>query len=301
VAETSRDREPIDVTAHVRIGPQYSVGRIQFTGHGTINDSTLRRAFTLRERSCSTSASYDKASNDSTTSGWQRQSPLRDLVFTRHDRWRNRGYHGSTAQTGLALVVGVGPGHSRAGVVPSVDLFSSAGMGPRSLRRLNVSRDIQCARTRQIVAWDLERLVEGRRPRWCCSSARMCQARDRSRGSPGHRRSLFAKRSRSTGARISDPVHTRSSMMSRETRLQCPSSVRDIRQGRSSSARQHSRDGGGSDVVPFGPSTSHSRQRCPNAQISDNSVNCPVLSPSVSAGTPSRLSSVSCRFVSGVS
>src|SRR6185503_706424 len=49
---------------------------------------------------------------------------------------------------------------SRAGVVPSVDLVSSAGMGPRSLRRLNVSRDIQCARTRQIVAWDLERLVE---------------------------------------------------------------------------------------------------------------------------------------------
>ena len=41
---------PIDVTVHVRMGSTYSVGRIDFTGHHAINDSTLRRAMTLRER-----------------------------------------------------------------------------------------------------------------------------------------------------------------------------------------------------------------------------------------------------------
>ena len=41
---------PIDVTAHVRMGSAYAVGRIDFTGHHAINDSTLRRAMTLRER-----------------------------------------------------------------------------------------------------------------------------------------------------------------------------------------------------------------------------------------------------------
>jgi hypothetical protein len=50
VVETSGDSDPIDVKAHVRMGPQYSVGRIHFTGHRAINDSTLRRALTLRER-----------------------------------------------------------------------------------------------------------------------------------------------------------------------------------------------------------------------------------------------------------
>jgi len=50
VVETNDASDPIDVTAHVRMGSQYSVGRIHFTGHSAINDSTLRRAFTLRER-----------------------------------------------------------------------------------------------------------------------------------------------------------------------------------------------------------------------------------------------------------
>jgi hypothetical protein len=50
VVETSGDSDGLDVTAHVRMGSQYSVGRIEFTGHTAFNDSTLRRAFTLRER-----------------------------------------------------------------------------------------------------------------------------------------------------------------------------------------------------------------------------------------------------------
>ena len=50
VAETSSVGEAIDVALRVEMGPQYSVGRIEFTGHRAINDSTLRRAFALRER-----------------------------------------------------------------------------------------------------------------------------------------------------------------------------------------------------------------------------------------------------------
>jgi len=50
VAETNGNSDPIDVALHVQMGSQYSVGRIHFTGHRAINDSTLRRAFTLRER-----------------------------------------------------------------------------------------------------------------------------------------------------------------------------------------------------------------------------------------------------------
>ena len=48
--ETGDDSAPAAATARIRMGPQYVVGRIDFTGHVNVNDSTLRRAFTLRER-----------------------------------------------------------------------------------------------------------------------------------------------------------------------------------------------------------------------------------------------------------
>ena len=48
--ETSEGLAPSDGTVHLQMGSQYVVGRIDFTGHVNINDSTLRRAFTLRER-----------------------------------------------------------------------------------------------------------------------------------------------------------------------------------------------------------------------------------------------------------
>jgi hypothetical protein len=41
----------VNVTARVQMGAAYTVGRIDFSGHYRINDSTLRRAFALRERS----------------------------------------------------------------------------------------------------------------------------------------------------------------------------------------------------------------------------------------------------------
>jgi hypothetical protein len=50
VAEVSGSRASLDVTPRVHLGSAYGVGRITFSGHHTINDSTLRRALTLRER-----------------------------------------------------------------------------------------------------------------------------------------------------------------------------------------------------------------------------------------------------------
>ena len=40
---------PPDLTARIRVGPARAVGRIKFTGHSGINDSTLRRAMTIYE------------------------------------------------------------------------------------------------------------------------------------------------------------------------------------------------------------------------------------------------------------
>jgi hypothetical protein len=41
---------PPDLTARIRVGSAHAVGRINFTGHSRINDSTLRRAMTIYER-----------------------------------------------------------------------------------------------------------------------------------------------------------------------------------------------------------------------------------------------------------
>ncbi|HYE86081.1 MAG TPA: POTRA domain-containing protein, partial [Vicinamibacterales bacterium] len=42
--------DPMDVTARIDMGSAHAVGRITFAGHGSTNDSTLRRAVTLYER-----------------------------------------------------------------------------------------------------------------------------------------------------------------------------------------------------------------------------------------------------------
>src|SRR4051812_44041739 len=41
---------PLDLTARIWVGSAHWVGRINFTGHSGINDSTLRRAMTIYER-----------------------------------------------------------------------------------------------------------------------------------------------------------------------------------------------------------------------------------------------------------
>jgi len=45
------DRRWVDVIARVRTGSAYTVGRITFSGHHRVNESTLRRAMKLQERS----------------------------------------------------------------------------------------------------------------------------------------------------------------------------------------------------------------------------------------------------------
>jgi hypothetical protein len=41
----------VDVTVRARPGPAYTIGRINFSGHQRVNESTLRRAIALQERS----------------------------------------------------------------------------------------------------------------------------------------------------------------------------------------------------------------------------------------------------------
>jgi hypothetical protein len=41
---------PAGATARIWMGPAYAIGRIDFVGHSTINDATLRRAVTIYER-----------------------------------------------------------------------------------------------------------------------------------------------------------------------------------------------------------------------------------------------------------
>ena len=48
--ESANADRPADLTARVWAGSTHAVGRINFTGHSGINDSTLRRAMTIYER-----------------------------------------------------------------------------------------------------------------------------------------------------------------------------------------------------------------------------------------------------------
>jgi len=48
--ESAGTGELLDLTARIRVGSAHAVGRINFTGHSGIDDSTLRRAMTIYER-----------------------------------------------------------------------------------------------------------------------------------------------------------------------------------------------------------------------------------------------------------
>ena len=50
VALAKVDGDTVDVTARLSMGSAHAVGRINFVGHTTLNDSTLRRAMTIYER-----------------------------------------------------------------------------------------------------------------------------------------------------------------------------------------------------------------------------------------------------------
>jgi hypothetical protein len=68
---------PLDLTARIWVGSAHAVGRINFTGHSGINDSTLRRAMTITSAICSTSGSCGAASRASTTSASSSRSRWR--------------------------------------------------------------------------------------------------------------------------------------------------------------------------------------------------------------------------------
>lgn len=84
LVQTDGDTDPIDVTAHVQMGPQYSVGRIHFTGHRSINDSTLRRAFTLRERELFDVGKLRRSLARLNEIGLAAPVTVDDVVVTRH-------------------------------------------------------------------------------------------------------------------------------------------------------------------------------------------------------------------------
>lgn len=84
VVETVGSGEPLDVTAHVQMGSPYAVGRIHFTGHRGINDSTLRRAMTLRERDLLDVTELRRSLARINDLGLAEPLTLADLIVTRH-------------------------------------------------------------------------------------------------------------------------------------------------------------------------------------------------------------------------
>ena len=80
---TSEGVAPLGVTAHLRMGSQYVVGRIDFTGHVNVNDSTLRRAFTLRERQLFDVGELRRSLTRLNDMGLAEPVTLADVVVTR--------------------------------------------------------------------------------------------------------------------------------------------------------------------------------------------------------------------------
>ena len=83
--EASDDVAPTGATAHLRMGSQYVVGRIDFTGHVNVNDSTLRRAFTLREREPFDVGKLRRSLARLNDIGLTEPVTLADVVVTRRD------------------------------------------------------------------------------------------------------------------------------------------------------------------------------------------------------------------------
>ncbi len=72
------------MTPHVVIGSPYAVGRIHFTGHNTINDSTLRRVMTLRERDRFDVGKLRRSLARLNDTGFGEPLTLADVVVTPH-------------------------------------------------------------------------------------------------------------------------------------------------------------------------------------------------------------------------
>jgi hypothetical protein len=82
-AEINADGDALDVTAHLQMGSPYSVGRIHFAGRGDINDSTVRRAFTVRERDLFDVGELRRSLARLNEIGLTKSVTLADIVVTR--------------------------------------------------------------------------------------------------------------------------------------------------------------------------------------------------------------------------
>lgn len=85
VIETGDELAPTGAKAHLRMGSQYVVGRIDFTGHVNVNDSTLRRVFTLRERELFDVGQLRRSLARLNDMGLTAPVSLADVVVTRRD------------------------------------------------------------------------------------------------------------------------------------------------------------------------------------------------------------------------
>ena len=84
VVEATGSGGETQLTPKVHTGTPYGVGRITFTGHNKINDSTLRRAMTLRERGPFDVGQLRRSLARINESGLIEPLTLADLVVTRH-------------------------------------------------------------------------------------------------------------------------------------------------------------------------------------------------------------------------
>jgi hypothetical protein len=97
----SNPRGWVDVTSRVRTGSAYTVGRIDFSGHYRINESTLRRAMALQERS-----PFDVGKLRASLERLNRSGLLEPLTLANVEIRRNP----DTLTADLTLAIGERPG-----------------------------------------------------------------------------------------------------------------------------------------------------------------------------------------------
>jgi Surface antigen variable number repeat len=84
VVEAAGNGGAVNLTPHVRMGSAYAVGRINFTGHRAINDSTLRRAMALRERDVFDVGKLRRSLAQLNDTGLIEPLTIADIVVTRN-------------------------------------------------------------------------------------------------------------------------------------------------------------------------------------------------------------------------
>jgi hypothetical protein len=78
------DLERAGARAHIRMGLPYAVGRINFIGHSGVDELTLRRALTLRERELFDVGKLRRSLDRINAIGLTEPLTLADIVVTRH-------------------------------------------------------------------------------------------------------------------------------------------------------------------------------------------------------------------------